>query len=407
MTVPETELSDKTTQRGDGEKEPDLKFWLDRIRRLCAYQDLIKRFLHESFKRQAQSYNANRRNIEFKVGDKVLYKTYFLSKASKYFSSKLAKTFSGPYTVLEKLSRNVYKLDLPKTMCPKAHIRFLKPFVAGNQIATVGEDTVLEMASWNPTQDCIGKKFPPIPRRCFNCLGAHRLRACPHPMVLLCKSCGWKGHTIEVCPRPMCQERFRTSWKYQSGRSLHFTRATDSFVRPNLADVPETQDEAAGTDQISNTSGSDRENESQASPAKTRKIDHEPGEGTTTEPAPAVPSMMRKVLTITSRSTDPRERDLHQAITYYFGDKGYKMYPGIPVGVCAYLTEEAIRAAEPQEAPDLDLLELYLDPEDVDTLDKVHNISGESSETELQGDDYDVTVEVAKMEQSLSRRSQN
>lgn len=50
----------------------DPKFWQVRIKRLVAYQDLVKRFLSKASAKQAKVYNQGRRETEFKVGDMVM-----------------------------------------------------------------------------------------------------------------------------------------------------------------------------------------------------------------------------------------------------------------------------------------------------------------------------------------------
>lgn len=84
------------------------------MRRLGAYQDLIKRFLFKSSSRQAKNYNKNSQEPDFKVGDMVMRRDDPLSDAGRYFAAKLAKKYSGPYEILKQLSKNVSELKVAK-----------------------------------------------------------------------------------------------------------------------------------------------------------------------------------------------------------------------------------------------------------------------------------------------------
>jgi len=108
----------------------DERTWEDRITRLSAFHDLIKRYLYDASSRQARYYNRGRRDIRYSVGDLVMRKEHYLSKGDRNFAAKLAPVFSGPYKIVEVLSPQVYRLELPSTRkVSKAHVRFLKSYV--------------------------------------------------------------------------------------------------------------------------------------------------------------------------------------------------------------------------------------------------------------------------------------
>ncbi|KAJ3628606.1 hypothetical protein MTP99_015902 [Tenebrio molitor] len=95
---------------------------LDRIRRLVTglinkYRDKAKRY-----------YDAKRREIEYSVGDLVWKKSYPTTDSTKHFSAKLAKQFSGPFRVTERIGKNVYALvDDLGVFKGKWHVKDLKP----------------------------------------------------------------------------------------------------------------------------------------------------------------------------------------------------------------------------------------------------------------------------------------
>jgi hypothetical protein len=95
---------------------------LDRIRRLVTglinkYRDKAKRY-----------YDAKRREIEYSVGDLVWKKSYPTTDSTKHFSVKLAKHFSGPFRVTERIGKNVYALvDDLGVFKGKWHVKDLKP----------------------------------------------------------------------------------------------------------------------------------------------------------------------------------------------------------------------------------------------------------------------------------------
>lgn len=63
--VPNSEFSKATSSIEIQKTDP--KFWLDRINRLGAYQDLIKRFLSKASAKQAKVYNRGRKRLGLKL----------------------------------------------------------------------------------------------------------------------------------------------------------------------------------------------------------------------------------------------------------------------------------------------------------------------------------------------------
>ena len=115
--------------------------WADRMSRLEAYHDLIKRHLTVASLNQAKYYNRGRRDIQFKEGDLVMRKEHHLSSANKKFAGKLASPFSGPHPIEKVVSPQVYELkkESGKKM-GTTHIRYLKKF-HGENISGMAENS--------------------------------------------------------------------------------------------------------------------------------------------------------------------------------------------------------------------------------------------------------------------------
>ena len=116
----------------------DPKIWGDRMLRLQAYHDLIRRFLFKASARQAKYYNKGRKKVRFQLGDPIMKKEHYLSSAGKRFSAKLAHPFSGPHKVTKVVSPNVYEIETPsKHQSPRVHVMHMKPFSCDSNVNTM------------------------------------------------------------------------------------------------------------------------------------------------------------------------------------------------------------------------------------------------------------------------------
>ena len=88
--------------------------------------------------RQQRYANAGRRDVEFKVGDKVWLSTSNLNKSIKDQTDKLREKFTGPYNVVARVGNVAYRLELPEQLIrrrihPVFHVSQLKPFIVSEQ----------------------------------------------------------------------------------------------------------------------------------------------------------------------------------------------------------------------------------------------------------------------------------
>lgn len=70
----------------------------------------VQRKLQQANERSRHTYNLRRRDEKFQINQRVWKKNYFLSDASKNFTSKLAPKFSGPFVITKILSPWSYEL---------------------------------------------------------------------------------------------------------------------------------------------------------------------------------------------------------------------------------------------------------------------------------------------------------
>lgn len=86
--------------------------------------------LQEAQARQAYHANQHRRDVKYKVGDKVRLSTVNL-KLPSTMARKLAAKYIGPFKVVKVVSPVAYKLQLPPTMKrihPVFHVSMLQPW---------------------------------------------------------------------------------------------------------------------------------------------------------------------------------------------------------------------------------------------------------------------------------------
>ena len=88
-----------------------------------------KWWLEKAQKRYQKQLNAGRRDVDYEVGQKVLLnvKNFTLPEG---LTPKFMSKFAGPFSIVEKLFKDVYKLELPPEIKvhPTFHVSLLKPF---------------------------------------------------------------------------------------------------------------------------------------------------------------------------------------------------------------------------------------------------------------------------------------
>ncbi|GJZ87134.1 hypothetical protein Tco_0658744 [Tanacetum coccineum] len=100
--------------------------------------------------RMEEKANRKRRDVEFKVGDKVFVKLqpYWQITLAKLLSNKLAKRFYRPYEIVERIGKVAYRLDLPVTSKIHSvfHVSILKLFTGTSSEMWAGRSP--EEATW-------------------------------------------------------------------------------------------------------------------------------------------------------------------------------------------------------------------------------------------------------------------
>ena len=88
-----------------------------------------KLMLEKAQKRYEKQVNAGRREVEYEVGQKVLLnvKNFTLPEG---LTPKFMSKFAGPFAIVERVFKDVYKLELPPEIKvhPTFHVSLLKPF---------------------------------------------------------------------------------------------------------------------------------------------------------------------------------------------------------------------------------------------------------------------------------------
>lgn len=98
------------------------------IKELSSIFGEIRKKLHDAYLKNARHYNLRKRDISFRIGDKVWRKNKVLSQAGNKFSAKLAPRFVM-CTVKKKFSKLVYELtNSDGSNAGKWHIKDLKPY---------------------------------------------------------------------------------------------------------------------------------------------------------------------------------------------------------------------------------------------------------------------------------------
>ena len=84
------------------------------VRRLQNTWRIAQQNLEKSVQAQKKYYDKKRKDVQFSVGDLVLLSTTNLRM--KNVPSKLQRKFVGPFSIVDKISPLVYKVQLPDTM---------------------------------------------------------------------------------------------------------------------------------------------------------------------------------------------------------------------------------------------------------------------------------------------------
>lgn len=90
----------------------------------------VRKELLRAYDKNSRVYNLRRRDDNFDVGDRVWRKNYVLSDGTKFFSSKLAPKYVGPFRIASKPSNLTYELsDLDGNAKGIWHVQDLKRFM--------------------------------------------------------------------------------------------------------------------------------------------------------------------------------------------------------------------------------------------------------------------------------------
>ncbi|KAG5873074.1 hypothetical protein JTB14_010490 [Gonioctena quinquepunctata] len=88
----------------------------------------VKGKLLKAAERNKRYYDLRHRDVKYEVGDEVYRKNFVHSDAAKFYSSKLANKFVGPFIVFKKVSPWVYELKDPDGRFRGSwHAKDLKP----------------------------------------------------------------------------------------------------------------------------------------------------------------------------------------------------------------------------------------------------------------------------------------
>jgi hypothetical protein len=107
----------------------------ERIQRLHADLERTKANILKAQQRQSHYADQHRRDVTFKVGDRVLLSTEHLKMMGDRRTPKFTFKFIGPFTIKRVVGPNAYELDLPERMeiHPVLNISRLKPYRDGFQ----------------------------------------------------------------------------------------------------------------------------------------------------------------------------------------------------------------------------------------------------------------------------------
>ncbi|KAG5860765.1 hypothetical protein JTB14_000466 [Gonioctena quinquepunctata] len=100
----------------------------DRSEPLQQLYEEVKGKLLKAAEKNKRYYDLRHRDVKYEVGDEVYRKNFVQSDAAKFYSSKLANEFVGPFIVSKKVSPWVYELKDPDGRFHGSwHAKDLKP----------------------------------------------------------------------------------------------------------------------------------------------------------------------------------------------------------------------------------------------------------------------------------------
>jgi hypothetical protein len=88
----------------------------DRIAQLKKDIEHAKESIRQAQQRQSRYADAHRRDVKFRIGDRVMLSTANLRMIGKHRTPKLASKYIGPFTIKRVVNSNAYELNLPETM---------------------------------------------------------------------------------------------------------------------------------------------------------------------------------------------------------------------------------------------------------------------------------------------------
>lgn len=86
----------------------------------------------ETQRRITKFKNKQVKEKEFKIGDKVLIRTHFLSSKVNKIASKLMHIFAGPYTIIDKVGHSAYKIQLNRNKTAIYNTSLMRPYFSRN-----------------------------------------------------------------------------------------------------------------------------------------------------------------------------------------------------------------------------------------------------------------------------------
>ncbi|KAL4578736.1 hypothetical protein LXL04_014867 [Taraxacum kok-saghyz] len=123
---------------------------LHRLRRI------IKENLTRAQQRMASHTNTHRLDMEFQVGDRVFLRLRDYRQHSVHYrtTKKLSKRFYGPFTILERIGKVAYRLELPPgaRIHPVFHITLLRQAFGEPTPTTLPEFVFTNDSTIQPSQ---------------------------------------------------------------------------------------------------------------------------------------------------------------------------------------------------------------------------------------------------------------